>query len=449
LFGATLGAGACHEPAPAGDRAPVGQQASAVEDGVVDMTDAYPFAVGICGGTSRGQCVLVCSGALIAPNLVVTARHCVSDAPESIDCRSAAFGQPFPTSFLHVTTHYAMLNQSTLGWHDVAQVTTPADATLCGNDLALLTLMDNVAAMEAAPATPVVNHPMTDHMRYSTTETAIGYGVTMPGNHDQGTRRSRQNIQILCIPGDPDAACGSIVGPTISPREFLVSSGLCEGDSGSSAFEQIAFTSGQYVTLGVLSRGGANMAGTSCIDAVYTRLDAWASLVVDTAKKAAAAGNYTVPAWATMPLAMVPADAGLPDTPDDDAGTADAGQPPGGDAAVPDATSGFALGHACTAHAECTSNYCESLDQAAPVCSQTCSLTSEGACPAGFACLQNFCFPAPDGGKPPGGGGNGCSARAVGRGSSGRAGLRDVAFAGLVGLFAVVARRRARRGARR
>src|SRR5262249_34823374 len=161
---------------------------------------------------------------------------------------------------------------------------------------------------------------------------------------DQGTRRYRENIEILCIPGDPDPDldCGKLVGPTLSAREFLAASGVCEGDSGSSAFEEMAFMAGQYVTLGVLSRGGANASDTACVDAVYTRLDAWAGLVVDTAKKAAADGNYALAAWATMPLAVLPApDAGAPTS---DAAASDAAPP---DAQADGGSSLFPLGHSC------------------------------------------------------------------------------------------------------
>jgi hypothetical protein len=63
--------------------------ASAIQGGMIDF--AHPYAVGVCVG-APGQCQLICSGALIAPNLVMTARHCVDVTPQQVDCATASFG---------------------------------------------------------------------------------------------------------------------------------------------------------------------------------------------------------------------------------------------------------------------------------------------------------------------------------------------------------------------
>src|SRR5438132_127277 len=67
----------------------VSATAQAIQGGTSDTT--HTFAVGVCGG-AKGQCQFTCSGALIAPNLVVTARHCVEQTllngqpSEVVDC---------------------------------------------------------------------------------------------------------------------------------------------------------------------------------------------------------------------------------------------------------------------------------------------------------------------------------------------------------------------------
>src|SRR5204862_251245 len=61
---------------------------AAIQGGEIDTT--HKFAVGVCaGGAGPGDCAYICSGALIAPNLVVTARHCFQDAPDPLNVHSA------------------------------------------------------------------------------------------------------------------------------------------------------------------------------------------------------------------------------------------------------------------------------------------------------------------------------------------------------------------------
>src|SRR5690348_2805258 len=56
-----------------GDRgARFGQQASAVQGGTTDTNASHSYAVGVANRLGG-----MCSGTLIAPNLVLTARHCV------------------------------------------------------------------------------------------------------------------------------------------------------------------------------------------------------------------------------------------------------------------------------------------------------------------------------------------------------------------------------------
>src|SRR5271156_1664935 len=85
---------------------PLATTAEPIQDGTADAT--HTFEVGFCGGTP-GDCHSYCSGTLIAPNLVATARHCIATVPGlatgSIDCTTTAFGaEDAPQSF-YVTTN--------------------------------------------------------------------------------------------------------------------------------------------------------------------------------------------------------------------------------------------------------------------------------------------------------------------------------------------------------
>jgi hypothetical protein len=383
---------------------PTATQVLPIQGGAADTT--HNFAVGVCAGNGPGQCQLFCSGALIAPNLVMTARHCVNQAPKTIDCTTATFGsQIAPTNAYYITTYYSMF--SSAGWHGVKHIFTTPGSTICGNDISLLELNDNVPLSEAgAYVTPLVQYSMTDHTRYSTTDTAIGYGDTDAVTQDPGTRRIIQNVNIQCIPGDPVIDC--MAAPTIfTNNDFITDNATCEGDSGSSAFEQKNFNKGIPLSMGVLSRGGAS--GSVCVEPIYTRTDGLRTFIVSTALTAASDGAYTPPAW-TQPAP--PADAG---TPPPDAGSDGSTPPPPG-----------TLGAPCADNTECNTGLCLSNDGGTTyICSQTCDPTGNGSDCAlpNYVCSAStgadggptgYCFPAPptsgDGGTT--GGGGGC---AVGR----------------------------------
>ena len=382
LLGVVLAAG-CSSSSPT-----IAQQSQPIQGGSTDTSNNY--AVGVCAGNGPGACQLICSGALIAPNLVMTARHCVDQSPSQIDCTNPSyntFGSPRgSTTNYFITTYYQMLNQGTVGWHGVKQFVTTPGTAVCGNDMALLVLNDNVPLSEVgAFVTPVVQYSMTDHKRYSTSVTAIGYGDTDAVTQDPGTRRIIQNVNLVCIPGDPIIDCG--VQSQIATNEFVSGDSTCEGDSGSSAYEQLNFNKGIPVSFGTLSRGGAS--GSTCVQPIYTRTDAWSSFIINTALSAASTGGYTAPAW-TQPI---PPDGG---TPPPDAG-ADAAPPP------PPGT----LGAPCTTASDCNSGLCDTNDGNTYICTQYCDPSQNGAdcAVSGYQCVGSttlpdggvvgYCFPAP------------------------------------------------------
>ncbi len=289
-------------PAPASERTAL--SSSAIEDGATDTT--HQFAVGIAQLSKlRSGEVALCSGVLLAPNLVATARHCVAQLNSSaeIDCATSTFGAVVPVNDILVTTDSEISPTGTL--FDVSTVLVPSGANqtkVCGNDIALLILGQNIQLPQYV--VPTIDPPMTDGSLYSTSVTAIGYGVSTPTDEagvTAGERRIKENIALACIPDDPsfvDCFSDPEASQFLTAGEFVSGdASTCDGDSGSGAYDQASFDRGQWVAFGVLSRGAVSDDGDTCIEPIYERFDAWGALLVEAATQAATAGKYSPPAW--------------------------------------------------------------------------------------------------------------------------------------------------------
>ena len=381
-----------------------------------------------------------CSGSLIAPNLVLTARHCVapiSSTSGTVQCGVTNFGQAFsPASFI-VTTDDNIRNGVPAGaQYDVERVvTTPANG-VCGNDLSLLVLSSNIASSSAAPIVPRVDGLVTANESFD----AVGYGITNPNDTAGATfgQRLRVNgLNVLCVGN----ACTNLGG---TRTEWGAVTPVCSGDSGGPALDD----AGRVI--GVASRGNSD-----CDSALYSSVASWKSLVVDTAIDAATAGGYSPPSWtSTTSDAGTPPDAGTPDSgtgdagPDggaSDAGASDSGTEP--DSGEPDAgtepdaggTVGERCDGACPGGLAC---YQPNVDSNRGVCVPHCSAL-EPTCPFRYECSERLgvCVPGepdlrPADSKVDEGDSGGCGCRQAAR-PDGRGALL-LAFL----MFAAAARRR-------
>ncbi len=208
----------------------------------------------------------LCSGALVAPNLVLTARHCVSrslTATPACDTRGASHNGDHlgpdedPANIaVYVGTHVDLSVDSPKAY--ASKTIHPRTRVLCDSDVAFLVLdrpLDGVQALSMRLDAPVQEGDLI---------VPVGFGGGFVG--DIGTRVPRDATQVLAVGPGHNSSTGAVLGP----REFEVDEATCRGDSGGPALDA---HSGEIV--GVVSRGRSCFADGNH---VYTRIDAYASL---------------------------------------------------------------------------------------------------------------------------------------------------------------------------
>jgi Trypsin len=269
----------------------VGQTSQGIFGGVSDTTHTNVVGIVIMGSGGFGTC----TGSLIAPNLVLTARHCVSEVSgEGIVCsrftqngttyEPSVSAAPYNAGSFLVTTD-AVIGQNSR-FTRVANVWVPDNTTgqpMCGRDIALLRLSSNITTV--APIEPRIDIAP----RIGDIFTASGFGATNARGGGSGTRRMRDGLRVEHV-GLAQARPGLTV---ITQEEWLADTGTCQGDSGGPALDEAG------AVFGVLSRGDA----TSCSSPVYTRVDSYAAWIRERAQSAAMSGAYAPPSWVTPPEA--------------------------------------------------------------------------------------------------------------------------------------------------
>jgi hypothetical protein len=245
---------------------------AAISGGQPDSVDSNVFVLVSHRGTAG---VALCSASLIAPNLLLTARHCVASVTTDIvTCGQTVASAPFAASSFFATNTQS-LDQATSAF-GASAVSVPSQATdICGFDLALITLDSLVPPSVAQPLVPRIDRAVSRGESYS----AVGYGQDSPGDAGiAGQRMDRAGLKVDCAPG----GCGD----GVEASEFVGDTGICSGDSGGPALD----ADGKVV--GVVSRSTEN-----CARPVYGSVASWKDWLIGVAKQAAVQGQYTPPLW--------------------------------------------------------------------------------------------------------------------------------------------------------
>lgn len=253
-----------------------------------------PIIRGVASGTEHDAVVVLtnfrdglrrnlCSATLVAPNMLITARHCVSDTESSSACTDqgtaltgAGVKADRPPGNLVVFVGKNGIVPDTEveanGTARGAKLVVGNSTTVCNADIAFLILDRKVDA----PIAPIRLAPPKSDEKVA----AVGWGVDETGKLP-AQRKVRRDIPLIGVgpgvyPENPKFGYGD--------AEFMLGESACSGDSGGPALSRSG------AVLGVASRAGngqprdPNNYASTCVGpsshAVYTHLGAHKDLVI-------------------------------------------------------------------------------------------------------------------------------------------------------------------------
>jgi len=238
-----------------------GVDSTADDDQVVLMLSHDPSR-----DTAQGTFYEFCSGTLVAPNLVLTARHCVSETKsQHYACDEQgmpALGDPtlgddFPVKDTMVFTGAALpdtftpATASAIGKQVVHDTTT----TICNADLALVVLDREI------PNAKLASLRLDGAIAAGDPLYAVGWGATEDGPLP-AMRQRRDDVSVAVVGPSTEA----VLGDMLADREMRVTESICQGDSGGPVFDPVT-----HAELGVVSRGNSGDGnGPDCLGTEHT-----------------------------------------------------------------------------------------------------------------------------------------------------------------------------------
>jgi hypothetical protein len=290
-----------HGPRFESSSAPLKEGHQMIVSGAPAPLDSAVFFLEVT--TARG--VATCSAALITPDILLTAAHCVTGQFGPIDCRTARLSEALSVDHFRVSNEPDLTGAPAPTWNfpEIAEVRiVHSDALLCGHDIALLRLSTPLATEVATPLA-VPQEPWLDVLPEERTYSALGYGSVHPSGTGEKTRRSASPLEALCTSKDEceaqavlgAAGAEGLPAPEIAPGEWIGQGAGCPGDSGGPALDTSRQTPG---IVGVLSRGHAD-----CSLNIYSfpQSEAFRDAMRNMIQFDGSLPIYEIPSWATEP----------------------------------------------------------------------------------------------------------------------------------------------------
>jgi V8-like Glu-specific endopeptidase len=195
----------------------------------------HPAVVAIQIGNSA-----LCTGSIVAPDVVLTARHCVSNTSESVACSAhEVFGDRDPRSMVIWADGKAVAKGRAL--------VVPASSRLCGEDAAAIVLDRKLSIAPLSIGSPVGGE----------WATAVGFGKQ--GTYGPAGQKMKRRVRVL----------------SVGARELEIGQATCPGDSGGPLLD----AHGDII--GIVSRGVPPCDGPNA-----TNIDSRADVHGDLVKKA-------------------------------------------------------------------------------------------------------------------------------------------------------------------